>query len=435
MKFTIALIYFLVLIDVIGAPPVVDNARQDRIKPNQREQPDDSNDDLDDLEYGRYLKEVVNILEKDPEFKKRIEGASTDDIKSGRIADYLSLVQHKIRSQLDEAKQREILRLRDLVGKKLRRMSERQRADLARADPNSRKMKEFLPQHIDHRDTETFNEADLERLIRHASRDLEEIDRKREEQFKDYELRKEYQRRAKLAKLSVEERQRLEQLHKEAMEQKKRHRKLNHPGSAKQMAEVWEKVDHLESQQFTPRSFFKLHDINGDGQLDEGELEAIMLKEAEKVYEEDPNADPVERQEEMDRMREHVMKEFDKNNDRMVSYEEFDRGMKAPEARNEQGWKSIEDQPVFSDQEFKNFSVQMDHFSTPIPRHQTPAPPTAAPAVPVAAAAAERVAAAAAAVPQVPVANQPAAVPPPAQAPAQGQGQPVPPAQPAAVKT
>ena len=38
-------------------------------------------------------------------------------------------------------------------------------------------------------------------------------------------------------------------------------------------------------------------------------------------------------------MREHVMKEFDKNNDRMVSYEEFDRGMKAPEARNEQGWK------------------------------------------------------------------------------------------------
>ena len=71
----------------------------------------------------------------------------------------------------------------------------------------------------------------------------------------------------------------MEQLHKEAMEQKKRHRKLNHPGSAKQMAEVWEKVDHLESQQFTPRSFFKLHDINGDGQLDEGELEAIMLKE------------------------------------------------------------------------------------------------------------------------------------------------------------
>ena len=61
MKFTIALIYFLVLIDVIGAPPVVDNARQDRIKPNQREQPDDSNDDVRSISIfylfsqGRYL--------------------------------------------------------------------------------------------------------------------------------------------------------------------------------------------------------------------------------------------------------------------------------------------------------------------------------------------------------------------------------------------
>lgn len=59
-------------------------------------------------------------------------------------------------------------------------------------------MQEFLPRHIDHRDTEIFNEADLERLIRHASKDLEEIDQKREQQFKEYELRKEYQRRTKL---------------------------------------------------------------------------------------------------------------------------------------------------------------------------------------------------------------------------------------------
>ena len=45
------------------------------------------------------------------------------------------------------------------------------------------------------------------------------------------------------------------------------------------MEEVWEEVDHLEPDQFTPKSFFKLHDINGDGYLDEGEIEALMLKE------------------------------------------------------------------------------------------------------------------------------------------------------------
>ena len=45
------------------------------------------------------------------------------------------------------------------------------------------------------------------------------------------------------------------------------------------MEEVWEKVDHLEPEQFTARSFFKLHDINSDGFIDEAELEAIMMKE------------------------------------------------------------------------------------------------------------------------------------------------------------
>ena len=76
---------------------------------------------------------------------------------------------------------------------------EEQRQALARADPNSPPMKEFLPQHIDHINSETFGQADLEKLIQHASRDLDEIDRKREEEFKEYEMRKEFERRAKLA--------------------------------------------------------------------------------------------------------------------------------------------------------------------------------------------------------------------------------------------
>lgn len=76
---------------------------------------------------------------------------------------------------------------------------EEQRLALARADPNSSQLKEFLPQHIDHVNGETFGQADLEKLIQHASRDLDEIDRKREQEFKEYEMRKEFERRAKLA--------------------------------------------------------------------------------------------------------------------------------------------------------------------------------------------------------------------------------------------
>ncbi len=82
-----------------------------------------------------------------------------------------------------------------------------------------------------------------------------------------------------LKQMKDEDRQRLEKLHQEAMEKKKHHPKINHPGSVDQMEEVWEDVDHLEADQFSPKAFFKLHDVNSDGFLDEGEIEAIMLKE------------------------------------------------------------------------------------------------------------------------------------------------------------
>lgn len=312
---------------------------------------------LNNLEYGRYLKEVVEILESDPEFKKKIENATMDEIKSGTIAQHLGLVQHQIRTRLDEAKQREISRLRELVGQKFRNMNEKQRSDFARS-------REFLPQHIDHKASETFGQGDLEKLIQHASKDLDEIDRQREQQFKEYEMKKEYERRADLSKKTDEERKQAEATHQEALEKKKHHPKVNHPGSVDQMEEVWEDVDHLEADQFNPKSFFKLHDINSDGFLDETEIEAIMLKEAEKIHENTPEADPIEKQEEMDRMREHVMKEFDSNNDRMLSFDEFERGINGTGAKNDQGWQSIEDSTVFSDQDFKKFSDELAHASS-----------------------------------------------------------------------
>ncbi len=63
--------------------------------------------------------------------------------------------------------------------------------------------------------------------------------------------------------MKEDERKRLEALHQEALEKKKHHPKVN----------------HLEADQFSPKAFFKLHDVNSDGFLDEGEIEAIMLKE------------------------------------------------------------------------------------------------------------------------------------------------------------
>ncbi len=64
-----------------------------------------------------------------------------------------------------------------------------------------------------------------------------------------------------------------------------------------------------------------------------------MFIKAAKIHENTPDADPVEEQEEMDRMREHVMKEFDKNSDRMLSLDEFELGINGTGAKNDQGWQ------------------------------------------------------------------------------------------------
>lgn len=70
------------------------------------------------LEYHRYLKEVVNLLESDKDFKELIEKASPEDIKTGKIAAQLQFVQHHVRTKLDELKRKEIDRMRELIGRK-----------------------------------------------------------------------------------------------------------------------------------------------------------------------------------------------------------------------------------------------------------------------------------------------------------------------------
>ena len=62
-------------------------------------------------------------------------------------------------------------------------------------------------------------------------------------------------------------------------------------------------------------------DTNGDEMLDALELEAMFLVEVRKIYGE--NGDSTELYEEMSRMREHVMKEIDRNQDGLLSINEF----------------------------------------------------------------------------------------------------------------
>lgn len=64
------------------------------------------------------------------------------------------------------------------------------------------------------------------------------------------------------------------------------------------------------------------------------------MQKLDKIYNaSDAKYDPVEREEEMNRMREHVMNEIDKDKDRTVSLEEFIAATKQKEFEKNEEWK------------------------------------------------------------------------------------------------
>lgn len=66
-----------------------------------------------------------------------------------------------------------------------------------------------------------------------------------------------------------------------------------------------------------------LVDLDSNGAWDQNEVKALFVKELDKVYQQGlPEDDMRERAEEMERMREHVFKEADRNKDGMT-YRKF----------------------------------------------------------------------------------------------------------------
>lgn len=271
------------------------------------------------LHYDRYLREVIEYLEKDPHFKEKLKNANMDDIKKGKLSKELDFVHHHFRTKLDELKREEMNRLRMLIKAK----HDIQGGDGLTVD-HQVLLKQF--EHLNHMNPDTFEVEDLDRLIKAATKDLENFDKDRHDEFKRYEMTKEHERRERLKNMNEEDRKKEEQHYEEMKKKHADHPKVNHPGSEDQLKEVWQEADGLDPEDFDPKTFFKMHDSNGDGFFDEAELEALFTKELEKVYNpENEEDDMFEMEEERLRMREHVMNEVDTNKDRLVSMSEIGR--------------------------------------------------------------------------------------------------------------
>jgi len=353
----------LVCVSVVIAKPV--RRGPPPPKPVEGNSPE-SEDANTGLAYDHYLRQVVEVLESDPEFKKKLETANVSDIKSGKIAMYLEMVNHTVRTSLDELKRREIARLSELT--------RRQMMDSRGMEPDGglildtlseARGKVDIPTHLDIRNPHSFEMKDLENLIKKTTADLEEMDKQRREEFKEYEMEKEYEKQQHLNELDEQKRKEEEKRLEELKKKHQQHPKLNHPGSKDQFEEVWDKQDHLEDQEFNPRTFFFTHDINGDMEWDIEEVDALLQLELDKVYEAKNSPeedDPREREEEMARMREHVFKEMDKDKNFRISFNEFidytGRDGDNPEFKKDDGWKTVDEEPYFNEEEYQNYINQ-----------------------------------------------------------------------------
>ena len=352
------------LIQSILGPPV--DKKETIVEPGQNETVKDI--DLG-LEYNKYLQEVVQILENDPEFRKKLESAKVDEIRDGTIAKELEFLGHGVRTKLDEVKRQELERLRHMA----------QRQFEAKEGIDRKHFK--IPKHLDVKSA-NFDIEDLQKLIKQTTADLvraifvnislrafkkyiyyqEEADANRKKDFKKYEMEKKFEKDMRLNAINDTAERKVVQEEMEKLESKHRqHDKLKHPMTKDQLEEVWEEQDHMDAQDWDPKTFFAMHDLDGNGQWDENEVRILFKKELDKAY--DPNApedDMREREEEMERMREHVFKESDKDKNRMISYDEFLAETQKDEFNKDEGWETLDEdeEDMFTEEEFHQFEQE-----------------------------------------------------------------------------
>ncbi|XP_023943495.2 nucleobindin-2 isoform X2 [Bicyclus anynana] len=336
MRLFCTILSVITILQCAYAPPVT---------PDKKDQDSEVVDDLAEYtEYHRYLKEVVQALESDPDFRERLEKADEEDVRSGKIAEHLDFVNHNVRTRLDEIKRRELERLRHLATKHYELTND---LNFEGKVPSN--------EHLDHRNPHTFEIDDLKKLIKKTTADLEIADKKRRDNFKEYEMEKEFEKHQKLEKLDEVQKKEFEEKQKKEEEAKKHHQPLRHPVTRDQLLEIWKGADHMDND-FDPKVFFMMHDVDGNGVWDPEEVKALFIKELDKLYTPGgPNKDMHERAEEMERMREHVFTENDKNRDGLIDFNEFMLETQRADFNQDEGWKPIDENQIYTQQEYEAY--------------------------------------------------------------------------------
>ncbi|CAH8471585.1 unnamed protein product [Schistosoma haematobium] len=174
---------------------------------------------------------------------------------------------------------------------------------------------------------------------------LKKLDTDQEKKYQEHVAKEKSDMVRKLSKFTEEERARMLKSLKEQAEKHKSHPRIYQPGSQDQLREYWEKYEGLDKESFNSRTLFADIDLDGDGYLNIHEVEALLQRELEKVYNpEDPDYDPWEEKYDQSRMRQKFMERFDTDGDYFVSRDEFLRGVNQPYPSYDSDWMTAQDE-------------------------------------------------------------------------------------------
>ena len=104
---------------------------------------------------------MIRVLEKDEDFRKKMENVNFEDIKIATFSKELNGVAKHVRDELDNLKRKEVDRIRRLLKAKTR-MDEGKKV-------NHKELIESAAGHVDHINPGSFQAKDLENLISSVS--------------------------------------------------------------------------------------------------------------------------------------------------------------------------------------------------------------------------------------------------------------------------
>ncbi|EDV29512.1 uncharacterized protein TRIADDRAFT_51942 [Trichoplax adhaerens] len=292
------------------------------------------------------VQETAKLLKEDKELREKIKSNKNEDLgKDGKINPNLQELSRKMIDRFDDLEQEKIREQRKL-------QNQLRKAEKQQENPN-------VPfQNTDGEDPHEVIERIKERLGEIAE-GIRLVEDAKHQEFMRYEYEK-----LLLEKKNIEEM--VKEQSKAAEDDKSGHSnseekaKLHHPGSKAQLQDVWEKDDGFSQGDFSPRSFFAAHDLNGDGQLDFAELDAIMQRESHKLTKNDGSNDEVKMRKITTGMRNHFVREIDTNKDALISLDEFIKASESKEFEHDEGWDpEREDNEHMDPEEFMRYEQRI----------------------------------------------------------------------------